>query len=67
MTRAECEKQIAEKLMEIKAVYEQYMKACGVTDNYLTLTVWKDSIRFNNSCWEHENNGMVDYWGDVVK
>lgn len=65
MTRAECEKQISELAKEIKSVYFQYMDECGVKDDYLSLTIWGDGIRCNNSSWEHED-GKVDFWEEVV-
>ena len=59
MTRTECESRIADLLKEIRKVYFEYMEECGVEDDYLTLTVYDDVIRFNNAYWEHDD-GKID-------
>lgn len=51
MTREECEKRILKKLMEIKAIHEEY----NPNANYLTLYVREDFLQFNNSYWAEDS------------
>lgn len=70
MTREECEKQILEKLEEIKDIAKQYDKA----DNfYLDLTILGNNMSARNS---YENiktpinvtliDGKTIHWGGVI-
>ena len=49
MNREECEKQILEKLKEIKDIAKEYDKS---KDFYLSMTVVNDYISLNNVYWE---------------
>lgn len=62
MSREECENIITKKAKEIKEVYEAYVKDCGIEDDYLNLSIMGGVIRYNNAYWEHQDNGVIDYW-----
>ena len=59
MTREECEKQILEKLEEIKAIAKEYDKG---TEFYLSMAIYDESISLNNAYWETETPlGAAEY------
>lgn len=49
---------IADLLLEIK---EEYMKAYPDGD-YMSLTIWKDSITFNNAYFDRDSDFPIDYY-----
>ena len=57
MLRTECEEAILSKLIEIKDIAKTY-------DNnleYLSLTIFEDSVTFNNNYWEGHNIKRLMY------
>ena len=50
-------KEIAKKLNEIR---ELYLKEYPQGD-YMSLTIWKDSISFNNSYWDEDAHLPIEY------
>lgn len=57
---------IAEKLKEIKMFYE----ACYPKADYLTMSINKDYIMFNNRSWEggaDEENFPINYYENLKK
>lgn len=50
-------KKIAKRLKEIR---ELYLKEYPQGD-YMSLTIWKDSIDFNNSRWDYDIDFPIDY------
>lgn len=50
-------KEISKRLKEIR---ELYLKEYPQGD-YMSLTIWKDSINFNNSRWDKDINFPIDY------
>lgn len=58
MTRAECEKAITEKMMEIHDIYMQFNPDFGKgTDELISLSVFPDSINFwDTKSFHHEPN-----------
>ena len=69
MNREECEKQILEKLKEIKDIVKQYDKS---EELYLTMSIYDDVMVVNNTYWETEtpldaigyNDGRVIHFGN---
>ena len=51
MKREECEKQILEKLKEIKDIVKQYDKS---EEFYLSMSIYDDVMAVNNAYWETE-------------
>lgn len=58
MTKEECEKQILEKLKEIKAIAKEYDKS---EELYLSMTIMDDYMGANNTHWE--TNTPIDFAG----
>ena len=61
MNKVECEQQIKEKLLEIKDIYTQY----NPKGDYLTLTVFDDSLHFWNKYYDEEGpdaENPINYW-----
>lgn len=60
MNRAECEKQIAEKLREIGEIHKQY----NPDGMYLTLCISRGNLSFSNEHWEggKDEDHPVDYF-----
>lgn len=50
-------KEIAKRLKEIR---ELYLKEYPQGD-YMSLTIWKDSISFHNSRWDEDRNFPIFY------
>ena len=50
-------KEIAKRLNEIR---ELYMKEYQQGD-YMSLTILKNCIKFNNSYWDYDNNFPIEY------
>lgn len=61
MTRKVCEAKIVALLVQIEEVYQEYMEAEGVEDNYLALCITDGKFQFNNTWWEHKEHGVIDY------
>lgn len=57
MTNEELTKEIAKRLNEIR---ELYLKEYPQGD-YMSLTIWKDSILFHNSRWDEDRNFPIFY------
>ena len=62
MTREVCEAKIVALLAQIEEVYQEYMEAEGVKDNYLSLAIVDGGFQFNNTWWEHEEHGVIEYY-----
>ena len=62
MTRSECETKIAERLKEIKEIYEQY----NPDGKYLSLCIIDGCIKFHNRYWKtDEYNGIEEDGEDI--
>lgn len=65
MTRDECEKQIAEKLLEARDIYRQYYNG----DESVHLVISRDYVSAFNEYWLNENRAMdfIQYDGEELK
>ena len=53
-------KEIAKMVKEIRELYlKEYQQG-----DYLVLTIFKNSIKFNNSYWDEDVNLPIDYYED---
>ncbi len=57
MTKEELIQEIADKVNEIR---ELYLKEYPQGD-YLTITIWKNGISFNNTYYDEDSDFPIDY------
>lgn len=57
MKRAEAEARILEKANEIKEILDVYCP----NDDHFSMFITHKSICFNNTYWEHEDDGVLDH------
>lgn len=57
MKRETAEQMILSYMKEIGEIIKEYYPK----DDYITLTIMGDTIFFNNSYWEHPDEGVINY------
>ena len=57
MLRKEAEEKILNYLMQMEKVVEEYYPE----DDYLSMSIGKDYVSFNNTYWEHPKEGVLNF------